>query len=187
MINIFFDCEMTKLVEAFDPEPAELISIGCISSCGKRFYAENATTLARPEVQSEWVKDNVIPLLDGGACVMEYAEIAANLKTYIESFGGEVKLWSDAVYVDFLFVRHMFDTYGWPANLRREPAELRFASSIQTTRFWAGVEDAFNKVNAAGREGPLGETVQPKLRKHHALDDAMANRYGFQRATERKF
>lgn len=174
MINIFFDCEMTKLQIPVDPEPAELISIGCISSCGKKFYAENATTLARPEIQSEWVKENVIPLLDGGECVMEYAEIAANLKAYIESFGGEVKLWSDAVYIDFLFIRHMFDTYGWPANLRREPAELRFGSSIQTTRFWAGVEDAF-------------KTMQPKLRIHHALDDAIANRYAFKRATERRF
>lgn len=173
MINIFFDCEMTKLVEAFDPEPAELISIGCISDCGKKFYAENATTLARSEIHSAWVKENVIPLLDGGEYCMEYAEIAARLKDYIESFNGEVKLWSDAVYVDFPFVQNIFDTYGWPANLRRNPAELVFASSIQTTRFWAAVEDAFN-------------TMQPRLRRHHALDDAVANRYGFQRATERR-
>ena len=172
--NVFFDCEMTKLVEPFDPEPAELISIGCISSDGNKFYAENATSLRRPEVMSEWVKDNVIPLLDGGECVMEYAEIASKLKEYIESFDGEVKLWSDAVYVDFPFVKHMFETYGWPANLRRDPAELRFASSIQTTRFWAGVEDAF-------------KTIKPTLRRHHALDDAIANRYAFKRATARGF
>lgn len=174
MINIFFDTELTKLREALDPEPAELISIGCISDCGKKFYAENATTLARPEVMSEWVKDNVIPLLDGGECVMEYADISAKLKEYIESFDSEVKFWSDAVYVDFPFVKHMFDSYEWPENLRREPAELRFFSSIQMTRFFAGVEDAF-------------KTMQPKLRRHHALDDAIANRFGFQRATERRF
>lgn len=68
----------------------------------------------------------------------------------------------------------MFDTYGWPANLLRESAELRFSSSIQMTRFYAGVEDAF-------------KTMQQKLRRHRALDDAVAKRYGFQRATSRRF
>ena len=174
MMNIFFDTEFSKLQMPLDPEPSELISLGCISDTGKRFYAENATTLARPEVMSEWVIDNVIPLLDGGDCVMQYAEIAASLKTYIESFEDEVKMWSDSGFHDWQHIKHLFSTYGWPANLRREPAELRFASSIQATRFWAGVEDAF-------------KTMQPALRRHHALDDAIANRYGFQRATESSF
>lgn len=75
--NVFFDCEMSKLVEAFDTEPAELISTGCISDSAKRFYAENSNSLCRPELMSCWVKENVIQLLDGGECLMEYAEITA--------------------------------------------------------------------------------------------------------------
>lgn len=59
---------MTKLGEAFDPEPAELISAGFISECGKCFYAENATTLAHPEIQSDWVKDNVQQLAGFNGC-----------------------------------------------------------------------------------------------------------------------
>jgi hypothetical protein len=68
----------------------------------------------------------------------------------------------------------MFDNYGWPANLKREAVHLTFPSSIQATRFKAAVEDAFR-------------SFEPKLRRHHALDDAIANRYGFQRATARRF
>jgi hypothetical protein len=179
MINIFFDCEFTKLQLPLDPEPNELISIGCISDDGKRFYAENATVLARQEVFSDFVIDTVIPLLDGGEYVMSYENIAKLLKTYIESFGiienaKTVKMWSDATYFDWPHVKHMFDKYGWPVNLVHEPVALSFASSIQITRFQAAVENAF-------------KTLKPALRRHHALDDAIANRYGFQRATERRF
>ena len=66
MINVFFDCEFTKLQLPNDPEPNEMISIGCISEDGKRFYAENATTLARPEIFSDFVVEVVVPLLEGG-------------------------------------------------------------------------------------------------------------------------
>ena len=43
MINVFFDCEFTKLQQPLDPEPNELISIGCISEAGDKFYAENSS------------------------------------------------------------------------------------------------------------------------------------------------
>lgn len=174
MINIFFDCEFTKLQLPLDQEPAELISIGCISEDGERFYAENATTLARPEVFSDFVIEVVVPLLEGGTCEMPYAEIAAKLKVWIENFKGEVKMWSDSPYHDWQHVKHMFENYGWPANLRREAVALTFPSSIQITRFRSGVEEAF-------------KTFQPALRRHHALDDAIANRHGFQRATDRRY
>jgi len=179
MINIFFDCEFTKLLTPLDTEPDELISIGCISECGKRFYAENAITLARPEIFSEFVVETVVPLLDGGEYLMSYSEIARQLRIYIESFndGSEVpnvKLWSDAPYFDWRHVQHMFDFHGWPVNLVRKPIHLMFPSTIQTTRFKAAVEDAFR-------------TFQPALRCHHALDDAIANRYGFERTTARRY
>ncbi len=173
MINVFFDCEFTKLQQDSDTEP-ELISIGCISEDGKRFYAENATALTRPEYFSEFVVESVIPLLEGGNCLMPYGAIAKSLRTWIESFEGEVKMWTDAPRFDWPHVGHMFDNYGWPLNLVRKPIALSFPNSIQQTRFFAGVEDAFN-------------TFQPELRRHHALDDATANKYGFERATTRKY
>jgi len=174
LINIFFDCEFSKLQLPLDPEPNELISIGLISESGKTFYAENATTLVRPEIFSEFVIEIVVPLLVGGKYLMPYADIARQLKAWIESFDGEVKMWSDAPYFDWQHVEHMFENHGWPGNLIQKPIHLTFASSIQNMRFQNAVENAFN-------------TIQPMLRRHHALDDAIANRYGFLRATERSY
>lgn len=171
MINVFFDCEFTKLQQPLDPEPNELISIGCISEAGEKFYAENSCY--QVEHCSEFVVETVLPLLDGFDYLMHYSMIAKQLRTWIESFEGEVKMWSDAPYWDWQHVKHMFDNYGWPTNLKREAVHLTFPSSIQITRFKAAVEDAF-------------KSFEPKLRRHHALDDAIANRYGFQRATARR-
>lgn len=69
---------------------------------------------------------------------------------------------------------HLFDTYGWPKNLVQKPTHLTFAISIQIMRFQASVENEF-------------KSIQPLLRHLHALDDAIANRYGFLRATERGY
>lgn len=172
MINVFFDCEFTKLQMPLDPEPNELISIGCISEDGRKFYAENSCY--RVENCSEFVVETVLPLLEGDDYLMHYSMLSKQLRTWIESFDGEVKMWSDAPFFDWQHVKHMFDNYGWPENLKREPVLLTFPSTIQVTRFKAGVEDAF-------------KTFQPALRRHHALDDAIANRYGFERATTRRF
>jgi len=174
MINIFFDCEFTKLQEGSEYNPSEMISIGCISEDGKSFYAENTVAIARPDHFSKFVVETVIPLLDGKMCEMPYDEIAKKLLIWIESFEGKVKMWTDAPVFDWPHIEQMFNNYGWPSNLVRKPIPLSFPNSIQQTRFHAGVEDAF-------------KSFQPKLRRHHALDDAIANKYGFQRATSRKY
>ena len=172
MINIFFDTEFSHLESALDPEPPVLISIGCISECGKKFYAENANR--QPVLYSEFVIKTVVPLLEGGEYLMPYLHIAQSLKIWIESFGDECKMWSDSPYHDWQFVKHMFDCHGCPENLKREPVMLKFPSSIQQSRFESAVEDALR-------------TFKPELRRHHALDDAIANRYGFECATTRKY
>lgn len=169
-VNIFYDCEFTKLQQPFDPEPNELISIGCVSESGKTFYAENATTLARPHIFSEFVVENVVPLLEGGDVAIPYIEIAHQLKAWVESFDGEVKLWSDAPYFDWQHVKHMFDNNGWPANLVRKSAMIQFDSSIKQTRF----------------DNALEQLMKSKsLRQHHALDDAKANILSYHKAMAR--
>jgi hypothetical protein len=164
MINVFFDCEFTKLQMPLDTVPAELISIGCVSEVGKKFYAENADY--KVETCSEFVVDTVLPLLDGGDYLMPFDMVAKQLKLYIESFDGEVEMWSDAPYFDWQHVKKLFDNYGWPTNLKRTEGLLIFPSIAQQQRFETAVEDAFN-------------SVKLQLRQHHALDDAIANRLGF--------
>ena len=162
MMNLFFDCEFTHFQEG--AELPGLISIGVISSDGRCFYAENENV--QPELFSEFVIDTVIPLLEGGDALMPYAEIARRLKEYIESFEGETKLWTDAPIYDWPHVQHLFDNYGWPVNLRRQPIHLLFSSGLRNMRFELAVKDMFNS--------------NPKMHMHHALDDAIANKYAFE-------
>jgi len=168
-INLFFDCEFTHPQEGL--EPPVLVSIGVISQDGRTFYAENENM--QEELFSDFTIETVLPLLQGGEALMLYSEIARRMKTWIESFDGEVKMWTDAPGHDWPHVFHLFSVHGWPSNLRRTPAALRFASSIQNSRFDAAVEDIFRS--------------NPELRRHHALDDAVANRHAFKMATMRRY
>jgi len=172
LINLFFDCEFTHLIRPGDTEPPGLISLGVVSEDGtKRFYAENAE--CQLELCSDFTKTTVLPLLEGGDVSITYAMLAHQLRTWIESFDGEVKMWSDAPLFDWPHVQHMFDHHGWPKNLVRKPIALAFPSSIQTQRFKGAVEDIFHS--------------NTRLRRHHALDDAMVNRMAFKRATARRY
>lgn len=177
MTNIFFDTEFTRPFTPHDeskeyphPHPKTLISLGFISDCGKVFYAENAN--CKKEECSQFVIDSVLPLLDGGSKRVPYGRLAHHLRAYIESFDDEVVLLSDAPTYDFAYVEIIFNIYGWPENLNREPKTLFFDSTIKQTRFKNGVKNAFKSL---------------KLRQHHALDDAVANREGYRSAIMRGF
>jgi hypothetical protein len=160
--NVFFDTEFTHLWEPLTPEPAVLVSIGCVSEDGKRFYAENANF--QHAQCSQFVIESVLPLLNGGVVLMPYPSIANRLKYYVESFNDEVIFWSDCPSVDWCHVSDMFGFFGWPENLNRTPKALFFESAIKQTRFKNGVKNA---------------RFAMKLRPHHALDDAIANKAGY--------
>lgn len=171
MIKVFFDCEMTHLWDPI-PEPPALISIGCISEDGQTFYAENEDYPF--ERCNAFVWETVIPLLEGGVFSMSYAMLAKQLKDWIEVFETPVQLWTDAPGADWPHVKTLFDIHGWPHNLMQSPMRLYFANANQDMRFQVAVEEGF-----AG--------IMPKLRRHHALDDAIANRHGYLKATEKRF
>jgi len=168
-LNLFFDCEFTHLQEGM--ELPVLVSIGVVSDCGKTFYAENSNV--QEELCSEFVIETVLPLLQGGEALMSYAQIAASMKAWIEAFGVDVQMLSDAPYYDWPHVEHLFDIYGWPNNLMRSPVPLSFASGVQNIRFFNAVEEMFRS--------------NKSLRRHHALDDAIANMRAFKTATMRNY
>ncbi len=120
---------------------------------------------SKSKLFSDFVIDTVLPLLDGGDVSMPYYMIAKQLREYVEGFETEVTMWTDAPYYDWPFVKHMFDTWGWPSNLNKKPQQLLF-NAIKEERFNNAVKDAFR-------------TIKPALRMHHALDDAIANRIGY--------
>lgn len=166
-MNIYFDCEFTKLITPDDPEPAELISIGFISENNETFYAENETIISKPEIFSDFVVEVVEPMLEGGEFLMPYSVIAKKLKVWIEGFSVEVRLLSDAPAFDFPYIDHMFEVYGWPSNLFRQPKHITHA------RFSNNVDEFFRT---------------QRYRRHHALDDAIVNKLAYEKVTkERRF
>jgi len=87
---------------------------------------------------------------------MPYATIAAKLKAWIEALGDETQMQTDAPYVDWPPIRQLFETHGWPINLVRDPVWLWLDEGL--------VDNLFIKNST--------------MRRHHALDDALMNKFG---------
>ena len=137
-----------------------LISIGLVSEDGQReFYAELIDTW-RPEHCSEFVLDTVLPLLEGGAALTTMAELALKLNRWLEDFDEPVQFITDSPRWDWPLIETIFKL--WPANLVRDPLPLQL-NGERGGRFSKAVEAAFGG----------------GLRRHHALDDARANRLGW--------
>lgn len=154
MIHIFFDTEFTDLI--VDPQ---LISIGLIDESGERvFYAELSDTYRLADV-GDFTREAVLPQLEGGAVRLTMAELSMRLGNWIKDFGEPVKLATDSLSWDWPWIQEIFaDRATWPPNLDGKPLILP-----QDTEFNLAIERAF----ADG------------LRRHHALDDAKANRLGW--------
>jgi hypothetical protein len=154
MLLIFCDTEFTEL--GIDPR---LISIGLIPEQGDRtFYAELTNTYQSSDC-SDFVREAVLPLLQGGEARMDMHELTLRLGNWLESFAQPVQLATDSLSWDWPWIQEIFSLPGtWPKNVESRPLILS-----QTPGFYLSVEEAF----ATG------------LRRHHALDDAKANRIGW--------
>lgn len=156
IINVmltFLDTEFTSTLVR-----PRLISIGLVSADGERtFYAELSDTW-RPQDCSLFVLESVVPLLVGGTASMTMAELTMRLRSWLEGFGEPVKLATDHPRWDWPWIQQMF-TDSWPANLAHEPLLLQLDAK-HGERFNQTVESAYTT----------------GLRRHHALDDAKANR-----------
>jgi len=159
MIRVFFDTEFTDL--GIDPR---LISIGLVSEDGKHtFYAELSDTYELADV-GEFARAAVLPLLEGGAARMRMHELTLRLGNWIEDFDQPVVLATDSRSWDWPWIQEIFYEPGtWPENLDGQPLLLTMNYVCEWDKFADAVEKAF----AAG------------LRRHHALDDAKANRLGW--------
>ena len=154
---IFFDTEFTEL--GIDPR---LISIGLVSEDGTReFYAELSDTY-HPKDCSAFVQKAVLPHLEGGDARMAMDDLALRLGNWIEGFEQPVQLATDSLSWDWPWIQELFHISGiWPKNLDGKPVSL------------------YETVGAAFLERTVEEIFQnhvPRLRRHHALDDAKVNR-----------
>lgn len=110
MLKLFVDTEFTDFINQ------KLISIGIVAENGEDLYAELSDTY-QIEDCSEFVKEIVLPLLQGGDARMTEQECAGWLKVWIESFGQKCLLVSDAPDFDGPLIRELLDMVGWPSNL----------------------------------------------------------------------
>lgn len=159
-LRIFFDTEFTDL--GIKPR---LISIGVVSEDGREFYAELTDTW-QPEhcSRNPFVLESVLPLLEGGAARITLTELTLRLGNWLEDFERPVQLATDSLSWDWPWIQEIFETPGtWPENLDGKPLLLTMNYLNDYDKFNEAVERAF----AGG------------LRRHHALDDAKANRLGW--------
>lgn len=168
-ISVFFDTEFSTLGDKINLP--RLISIGCVASEGREFYAELTDTWQK-ENCSEFVIETVLPLLQGGEVCMTEAVLEERLKAWIEGFVDEVVFRSDSPSHDWPFVEKLFKLSGWPLNLRTKCGTILFESDRQAHRYNNAVEDYFK---THGK------------RQHHALVDARSMQYAWKYAIKRSF
>lgn len=161
MQRIFCDTEFTGLTE-----DAELISIGLVAEDGLRtFYAEVCDQDRRHDaLMGNFAREHVLPHLQGHECALATDDLARQLAEWVEAFDCPVTLAIDSLQWDWRWVQDLFRKHGpWPQNLSTQPLLLTMNYLMDFEKFEEAVERAFG----------MG------LRRHHALDDAKANRLGW--------
>lgn len=149
-MHVFFDTEFTEL--GIDPR---LISIGLIAEDGREFYAELSDTYTIEDC-GDFARMAVIPKLAGAEARMSLAELGDHLYTWLTAFREPITLATDSLSWDWPWIQEIFYDRAWPENVAKSPAILG-----QTLDFARAVESA---------------VTTHRLRRHHALDDAKANR-----------
>lgn len=180
---IFFDTEFSD--KYIDPC---LISIGFVSEDGREFYAELSGNANLPNC-SEFVREEVIPKLQGGESVMTMRELSHGFVEWLMDFGEQVQFATDSLRWDWPWIETIFADFGaylledsavWqdiknhphrlagvarPANVNGSPYLLP-----QSPEFHLAVEQAFER---------------DLLRRHQALDDAKSLLYAWQQAIKK--
>jgi DNA polymerase III epsilon subunit-like protein len=151
---IFIDTEFTDL----DPYYGELLSIGIVKLNGEELYLELITE-SHP---TQWVKDNVLPTLDGPKFTREDAV------AQIREFLGETQPFAVCFVdnYDVIYLTKLFGAGNLPFRWTTiDFASILFANGINPVKFLGDQNGsrAFYK--------KLGIDYK-KYRQHHALDDA---------------
>ncbi len=167
-ISVFFDTEFTTLKAGEQPY---LISIGCVAEDGREFYAELSDTW-HAGLCSEFVVENVLPLLQGGEYRMTEAELAVRLKRWIEELTDEEVIFrTDAPRYDWPWIEALGKDYGWPTNLRHRYGTVYFEDGRQHHHYLAAMEFYWK---------------EHITRQHHALVDARSMRFAWKYAVKHR-
>lgn len=166
-IHVFLDTEFTDLAG-----DSKLISIGLVTADGERtFYAELTDSYLLKDC-SQFVKNEVIPLLDAQPLIepiyyknvhagMTLDVLSKHLGYWFAALQDPIQIWTDSPNYDWRYIQQIFSHSGMPFNLLPSPNSLLTDDTSQNIRFQNAVDEAFDKNH---------------FRLHHALDDALANR-----------
>jgi len=151
-VIIYIDTEFTDLHE--DNGPIRLISAAFVAENGEELYFE--LTDGYQEIDcSEFVLENVMPLLDHSQYGLTTAQAALKLKAWCESLGGRVQFATDAPIYDYKLITEMLVSQS--VNIENLDGKAQFFNAVLIEH---KVEKYFQaNVNA---------------NRHHALCDARA-------------
>jgi hypothetical protein len=162
-MNVFFDLEFTDLSDG-----ASIISAAFVTEGQQTLYLELDQSSWERQPVSDFVRDQVIPLLDGGA-PLAHAAFSEKAVAWLGALGGEIRLISDSEWDVRLFRQHLNeDGYDWLSNWTWAQAPQNLPAREQTRIFDAEY---------------LAFFLRTKRQRHHALSDAEALRYAWLRAS----
>lgn len=151
---------------------SELISIGALSVTGEDFYAELNPA---PTETSEFVKEHVLPLLEGDRCECERHKFPVVFADWLSQFSGPL-LVSDSSWDIF----HVRKSFGMPAH--HNFGEIKLATSTDRV-----IEVGLVTLPPMGDSAleifyaALANYFRGDPRQHHALVDARALAFAFER------
>jgi hypothetical protein len=177
MTKVFFDTEFTGC-----HKDTTLISIGCVSEDGRKFYAE-LTDYDREQVDG-WVRNNVLSNLrysgiehdtivakgaeTGWQVVGQCSWVAKELREWFAQFD-QVEMWGDCLTYDWLLFCDLFGgPSGIPNNLFYIPFDLATLLKLK------GIDPDVNREEFAGQHDVS--------QKHNALSDAMVTACCYEQA-----
>lgn len=173
--KLFFDTEFTGL-----HQNTTLISIGIVSDCGRRFYAE-FTDYDKAQV-NDWIQANVInnlrftespvnSLAWGGnfkVCNVkgDTATIALHLTTWVSQFS-KVEMWSDCLSYDWvLFCQLWGNAFNVPAHIYYIPFDISTLFKLKN------IDPDISREDFVSEELSLIDHLEGQLLKHNAMWDA---------------
>ena len=161
---VFFDTEFTNFKVFGKPK---LISIGLVADDGQEFYAELMDTYELGDC-SNFVIENILPLLTGGKVRMMKEQLANRLALWVSALGNDCFFQCDSIIHDWSFVLELFNENNcWPTNLQRECRGVEMQTNSQEKRYIRAMNEYWAK---------------PGNSRHHALSDARAMLYAHKKS-----
>ncbi len=151
---IFIDTEFSDL----DPYKGEVLSVGIVTLDGRELYIE----LEQPNEMSDWVKKNILKMLDGPK--FSRREAVAQIGDFLGSSNPYAIAFVDNY--DVLYLTKMFGVGQLPFKwMTVDFASILFGMGINPVKFQRdtnGAKDFYREIGIDTK----------KYRHHHALDDA---------------